>query len=219
MAFLRNLIRWRMRFVCFHTNSNDITAIKFDCRCVIMTENPLLLISRWWHVHQLLEHEWQNRCRTTDLTKKAFHGRLVYYLKENVTMACWLKTTKDSESTMWSLSQTSCSARTYSWIGTHNHAPGFYANFAMNKLLLNDSLISFCRLWSFDSATGRGLCYVRHSTSSFYPRTVLAFGYCHCLRLCVCVCACINNLFVCAITRDPLKLGSLICSKNAKDRG
>ena len=107
----------------------------------------------------------------------------------------------------------------YSWIGTHNHAPGFYANFAMNNLLLNDSLVSFCRLWSFDSATGRGLCYVRHSTSSFYPRTVLAFRYCHCLRLCVCVCACINNLFVCAITRDPLKLGSLICSKNAKDLG
>ena len=44
----------------------------------------------------------------------------------------------------------------------------------------------------------------------FYPRPVLAFGYCHCLRLCVCVsvCLCVNQLLVRAITRDPFKLGS-----------
>ena len=38
---------------------------------------------------------------------------------------------------------------------------------------------------------------------NFLP--VLALGYCHCLRLCVCV----NPLFVCTITRDPFKIGSL----------
>ena len=46
----------------------------------------------------------------------------------------------------------------------------------------------------------------------FYPRPVLAFGYCHRLRLCVpvCVCVslCVNHLLVCAIIRDPFKLGS-----------
>ena len=42
---------------------------------------------------------------------------------------------------------------------------------------------------------------------SFYPRPVLAFGYCRCLRLCVCVCLsvclCVNHLLVRAITWDP----------------
>ena len=46
--------------------------------------------------------------------------------------------------------------------------------------------------------------------ASFYPRPVLAFGYCRCLRLCVClcVCVCVNHLLVRAITRDSFKLGS-----------
>ena len=58
----------------------------------------------------------------------------------------------------------------------------------------------------------------------FYPRPVLAFGYCHRLRLCVCgsVCVCVslcaNHLLVRAITQDPFKLGSTnldqICKKN-----
>ena len=46
----------------------------------------------------------------------------------------------------------------------------------------------------------------------FYPRPVLDFGYCRCLRLCVCVCLsvclCVNHLLVRAITRDLFKLGS-----------
>ena len=53
-------------------------------------------------------------------------------------------------------------------------------------------------------------------TIVFYPRPVLAFGYCHRLRLCVCVSVCVcvcvspcvNHLLVRAITRDPFKLGS-----------
>ena len=52
--------------------------------------------------------------------------------------------------------------------------------------------------------------------NSFYPRPVLAFGYCRCLRLCVCVCVCVclsvclcvNHLLVRTITRDLFKLGS-----------
>ena len=47
-------------------------------------------------------------------------------------------------------------------------------------------------------------------TIHFYPRPVLAFGYCRCLHLCVCVCVClsVNHLLICAITWDPFKLGS-----------
>ena len=45
---------------------------------------------------------------------------------------------------------------------------------------------------------------------AFYPRPVLAFGYCRCLRLCVrpSVRVCGNHLLVCAITHHPFKLGS-----------
>ena len=44
----------------------------------------------------------------------------------------------------------------------------------------------------------------------FYPRPVLAFGYCRCLRLSVCVCVrpCVNHELVRAITHDPFQLGS-----------
>ena len=44
----------------------------------------------------------------------------------------------------------------------------------------------------------------------FYPRLVLAIGYCRCQRLFVCVCVslCINHVLVHAITRDRFKLGS-----------
>ena len=53
-----------------------------------------------------------------------------------------------------------------------------------------------------------------HNTSTavdFYPRPVLAFGYCRCLRVCVCVCVrvSVNHEFVRTITRQPFKLGSL----------
>ena len=44
----------------------------------------------------------------------------------------------------------------------------------------------------------------------FYPRPVLAFGYCRCLRLSVCVsvCVCGNHMLVRAITHHPFELGS-----------
>ena len=44
----------------------------------------------------------------------------------------------------------------------------------------------------------------------FYPRPVLAFGYCLCLHVCVCVCVrvSVNHEFVRAITHQPFKLGS-----------
>ena len=45
---------------------------------------------------------------------------------------------------------------------------------------------------------------------NFYPRPVLTFGYCRCLRLSVCVCVrpCVNHELVRAITHDPFQLGS-----------
>ena len=52
--------------------------------------------------------------------------------------------------------------------------------------------------------------YTKWSLTYFYPRPVLAFGYCRCLRLSVCpsVRVCGNHLLVRAITRHPFKLGS-----------
>ena len=49
-------------------------------------------------------------------------------------------------------------------------------------------------------------CGYRKIYMGFYPRPVLAFGYCRCQRLCVSLC--VNHLLVRAITRDPFKLGS-----------
>ena len=44
----------------------------------------------------------------------------------------------------------------------------------------------------------------------YYPRPVLAFGYCRCLRLSVCVCVrpCVNHEIVRDITHHPFQLGS-----------
>ena len=49
-----------------------------------------------------------------------------------------------------------------------------------------------------------------HKGARFYPRPVLAFGYCRCLRVCVCVCVClsVNHQLVRAITHQPFKLES-----------
>ena len=51
---------------------------------------------------------------------------------------------------------------------------------------------------------------LQQSDSQFYPRPVLAFGYCRCLRMCVCVCVClsVNHQLVRAITHQPFKLES-----------
>ena len=61
--------------------------------------------------------------------------------------------------------------------------------------------------------------HIRHTSHGcdaefFYPRPVLAFGYCHRLRLCVrpcvrvSVCVCINHLLVRTITHQPFTLES-----------
>ena len=42
----------------------------------------------------------------------------------------------------------------------------------------------------------------------FYPRPVLAFGYCRCLRVCVCLCLSVNHQLVRAVTHQPFKLES-----------
>ena len=44
------------------------------------------------------------------------------------------------------------------------------------------------------------------TTVPFYPRPVLAFGYCRCLR--VCVCLSVNHQLVRAVTHQPFKLES-----------
>ena len=58
----------------------------------------------------------------------------------------------------------------------------------------------------------RAYCRMSNGESlyTFYPRPVLAFGYCHRLRLCVCVCVSVwvSIFLVRAITQGQLKLGS-----------
>ena len=60
---------------------------------------------------------------------------------------------------------------------------------------------------------GIGLRYILFKTLfRFYPRPVLAFGYCRCRRLCVCVsvcpCVCVNHGLVRTITHHSFKLES-----------
>ena len=56
----------------------------------------------------------------------------------------------------------------------------------------------------------------------FYPRPVLVFGYCRCLRLSFCVsvrpsvCVCDKHLLVRAMTHHPFKLGSLYLDHRCK---
>ena len=50
----------------------------------------------------------------------------------------------------------------------------------------------------------------------FYPRSVLASGYCRCLRLCVCVRVCVNYDHACAIIHHPFKLDHQIRNRGVK---
>ena len=61
-------------------------------------------------------------------------------------------------------------------------------------------------LWSRQrgpSQTGPGypstsfLCFRCYHFFHFYPRPVLAFGYCRCLRVYVCVCLCVHQSWAC----------------------
>ena len=59
------------------------------------------------------------------------------------------------------------------------------------------------------TAQSRSMSIVMNSTNAaFYPRPVLAFGYCRCLRVCVCVCLSVNHQLVRAVTHQPFKLKS-----------
>ena len=52
-----------------------------------------------------------------------------------------------------------------------------------------------------------GIIFLTELTS-FYPRPVLAFGYCRCLCLSVCVRPCVNHKLIRTITHHPFQLGS-----------
>ena len=57
-------------------------------------------------------------------------------------------------------------------------------------------------------------------TDFYYPRPVLGFVYCRCLRVCVyvcvCVCVSVNHKLVRAIIHQPFKLGSLNLDQRCK---
>ena len=44
--------------------------------------------------------------------------------------------------------------------------------------------------------------------SQFWPSGIVVACVCVCVCVCLSVCVCVNHLLVCAITRDPFKLGS-----------
>ena len=81
------------------------------------------------------------------------------------------------------------------------------------KALMNIFPIFSCdqaALWMVQSVRLSVCLSVCLSVTPFYPRPVLAFEYCRCLRLSVCVSVrvCGKHLLVRAITHHPFKLGS-----------
>ena len=86
--------------------------------------------------------------------------------------------------------------------------------------IVNKNLIYFIDWSIFIAPTGLSteeklIDYVQFvhcvwSIALWYPRPVLAFGYCHRLGLLVCVsvCVCVNHKLVRTITHRPFKLGS-----------
>ena len=82
-----------------------------------------------------------------------------------------------------------------------------YASLGLNELR-QGWVHTFCSFICMQSH----FCASNIFTHFLYPRPVLAFGYCRCLRLCVCVCLsvcmCVNHEFVRAITLHPFKLES-----------
>ena len=84
----------------------------------------------------------------------------------------------------------------------------WYSEIFVTSLL---SCFLYIYIFSCDQAALRTLLSVcSSSVTPFYPRPVLAFGYCRCLRVCLSLSVCLS---VChflghAKTRDPFKLGS-----------
>ena len=87
--------------------------------------------------------------------------------------------------------------------------PKFYKMFC--KLRLDDAEENIKELETL-CMTKKTLLNNLVPMSHFYPRPVLVFRYCRCLRLCVSVCLCVylcvNHEFVRAITLHPFKLES-----------
>ena len=91
-----------------------------------------------------------------------------------------------------------------------------------DNVLQRGCSVPFLRTWLLNLAVIESQLHQYHALKNapqqhfseynyhFYPRPVLAFGYCRCLRLSVCVsvCVCVNHVLVRAITHHPLKLGS-----------
>ena len=69
------------------------------------------------------------------------------------------------------------------------------ANIVIHLICANDSIIKHFRIYNIpgeaiysDTPLIFGALFIK--CSSFYPRPVLAFGYCRCLRASVCACVC-----------------------------
>ena len=75
-----------------------------------------------------------------------------------------------------------------------------FFDLCLNKLLSKQSWG-----WWFEMPSGS---LWHHCNEVNYPRPVLAFWYCRCLRVCLCVCLSVNHQLVRAVTHQPFELES-----------
>ena len=131
------------------------------------------------------------------------------YIKMQISGELNLSRVLKIVSEMDSCRQIACSMELMQQARHHNCAPAGWLGWraAINKVRVTYN-------FSCDQAAQQMVfsvrLFVRPSVTPFYPRPVLAFGYCRCLRLSVCVCVrpCVNYELVRAITHHPFQLGS-----------
>ena len=124
------------------------------------------------------------------LVPEVFHG--VHWLLWTRTKLCW-KIALEIQPIWWQM------VRHYHLFPAHRHQYAFHpAAHAPELVLLCDATWILTRQWRYSVTSGGCL---KHDDvikwKHFYPRPVLAFGYCHRLCLCICQCVCVSQSLAC----------------------